>query len=228
MGLDGVEIVMLAEERFGIVIDDDEAALITTPRMLIDLVVSKTANAGTRACKTHRAFAIARRTLIEHAGAKRGDVKPATTLCLLVQPEKHPLVWNALKESLGSAKWPALEWPLAHAVSLWAMAISFLALFLTATAFAFPLSTAFLASAAAAILLATAANRLVQPLANSIPTRIKTVGDLAQTVAATLKDGQWTRGEIAHGVRSIIMEVLAPPADKYYEDAQLVKDLGLS
>jgi hypothetical protein len=33
---------------------------------------------------------------------------------------------------------------------------------------------------------------------------------------------------IAHGVRSIIMEVLARPADKCHKDAQLVKDLGSS
>ena len=41
MGLDAVEIVMAVEDEFGITISDAEAAECRTPRMIIDLVVSK-------------------------------------------------------------------------------------------------------------------------------------------------------------------------------------------
>lgn len=41
MGMDAVEIVMLAEERFGLEIKNDEAEKIRTPGMLIDLIFGK-------------------------------------------------------------------------------------------------------------------------------------------------------------------------------------------
>ncbi len=41
MGLDGVELVMAVEERFGIEITNAEAEKIITPGMLVDLIYSK-------------------------------------------------------------------------------------------------------------------------------------------------------------------------------------------
>lgn len=41
MGMEGVELVMAAEEEFGITITDDEAAKILTPRDFIDAVAEK-------------------------------------------------------------------------------------------------------------------------------------------------------------------------------------------
>ena len=52
MGLDGVEMVMATEERFGITISDAEAELIRTPGMLIDLVVSKVHLNSERFCRS--------------------------------------------------------------------------------------------------------------------------------------------------------------------------------
>jgi len=79
-----------------------------------------------------------------------------------------------------------------------------------------------------AIMLGLAARKVLRPLARSIPARIETVADVARLAAANLKDGQWTRNEVAHGLRLIVLEVLGPPAEKYHEDADVVKDLGLS
>ena len=39
--MEGVELVMATEEDFGISISDAEAGAVTTPRMLIDLVLEK-------------------------------------------------------------------------------------------------------------------------------------------------------------------------------------------
>ncbi|HTG43670.1 MAG TPA: hypothetical protein VK633_03980 [Verrucomicrobiae bacterium] len=39
--MDGVEMVMLAEERFGVAITDDEAEKVRTPEMFIDLIFGK-------------------------------------------------------------------------------------------------------------------------------------------------------------------------------------------
>jgi hypothetical protein len=61
---------------------------------------------------------------------------------------------------------------------------------------------------------------------NFIPGRIKSVRDLVP-YAATSEKLEWSRDEVAQVVRGIVDHVLAA-GERYCEDADFVRDLGLS
>jgi hypothetical protein len=111
MGMDGVEIVMAVEERFGITIDDRDAEKILTPRMLIDLIVAQTAHLGGDVCRSQRGFAITRRFLMTETGATRRDVALDVPLRKFVAAEKEANFWNKLRKTLDAHKWPKLDFP---------------------------------------------------------------------------------------------------------------------
>src|SRR5688572_19110219 len=138
MGMDGVEMAMLTEERFGIAIEDAEASKVTTTRQLIELILSKTAGSGPAVCKTHRGFAVVRRSLL-HAGAKRNDVRPDSHLRNLLPADYQPFFWTALRASVGAEKLPDLEWPPASAVTLATIAVGFLAVTISASQLGVPI-----------------------------------------------------------------------------------------
>ena len=75
MGMDGVEIVMTVEERFGIEISNPEAEQIVTPGELIDLVLRKVTTSETATCPSRRAFHAVRRALIMELNCNRNTVR---------------------------------------------------------------------------------------------------------------------------------------------------------
>lgn len=62
MGLDTVELAMAFEEKFGIIIPDEEAPCLTTPRKVTDYIVSKI---GDRAMTREQVAAIVRQVVEE-------------------------------------------------------------------------------------------------------------------------------------------------------------------
>lgn len=80
MGLDGVEILMAAEEKFGITICDEEAQNIRTVGDMYELVMSKVTLAGDSSCLSQRAFHRLRRNAIACFGVNRRDFKLDTEL----------------------------------------------------------------------------------------------------------------------------------------------------
>ena len=113
MGLDGVEMVMATEERFGITISDAEAELIRTPGMLIDLVVSKVHLNSERFCRSQRAFYLLRRALHTTFGIERSAIRPRSQIRMLNTGQAPELFWPKLRASVGARSWPPLEIPLA-------------------------------------------------------------------------------------------------------------------
>ena len=71
MGLDGVELVMAVEEKFGITISDDEASNAFTVGDLKRLVRAKLEIAASAGCLTQRAFHLIRKNAIEEFGLPR-------------------------------------------------------------------------------------------------------------------------------------------------------------
>src|SRR5687768_242840 len=113
MGLDGVEMVMATEERFGITISDAEAELISTPGMLIDLVVSKVQLNSERFCRSQRAFYLLRRALHTTLGLERSAIRPESQIRTLNTGEAPEFFWPKLQAAVSARSWPPLEIPLA-------------------------------------------------------------------------------------------------------------------
>src|SRR5215204_1231033 len=113
MGLDGVEMVIATEERFGITISDAEAEAIRTPGMLIDLVVSKVQLSSERYCRSQRAFYLLRRALHSSFGIDRGSIRPDSPVRTLSVGAPPEIFWPKLQASVCARSWPPLEIPLA-------------------------------------------------------------------------------------------------------------------
>lgn len=86
MGLDGVEIVMAVEERFGITIADEEAEITLTPGKLIDLVLAKVRKTDFSQCESRRAFYALRRALMKLTGVSHQAVRPEAELASFFHP----------------------------------------------------------------------------------------------------------------------------------------------
>ncbi len=108
MGLDTVEILMAWEESFGISISDDEAAVIRTPRMAIDLIAAKLpfCNAAQRPCLTMRAFHRLRSSIIEIAGARRDQIRPDASCRQIGDPS----TWRRIRAHSEISSLPGLGW----------------------------------------------------------------------------------------------------------------------
>jgi acyl carrier protein len=106
MGLDALELVLGWEEAFDISISDEEAALIRTPRMAIDLIATKlgAADLPRRPCLTQRAFYRLRTSMMRAGAVSRQRVRPETPVKELLNRSN----WNSVRTSCGI---PSLPWP---------------------------------------------------------------------------------------------------------------------
>jgi hypothetical protein len=72
MGLEGVELVMALQERFGVAISDAEAEASVTPAAVVELIFGKLRNTDERVCVSQRAFYLLRKGLAPRLAAERG------------------------------------------------------------------------------------------------------------------------------------------------------------
>ena len=103
MGLDGVELVVAVEEKFGIGISDGEAEKVVTPRDVAELVVRKVSSRDDGGCRSQRAFHLIRREL-QAMGVPRRAVRPAARLADLFWCQRRwsrKVWWQGLRERLG-------------------------------------------------------------------------------------------------------------------------------
>ena len=111
MGLDIVEYVIALEGAFGIEIPDADAVSLSTPRLLIDYVVTRLPMAepspGLPNCLTQRAFYRARRAASDRFGVKRGDLRPTSDLRTLIGERRDE--WQDLRSDVGASEWPRLR-----------------------------------------------------------------------------------------------------------------------
>jgi hypothetical protein len=111
MGLDSVELVMEFEEAFGIQITDEEATNIRTPRMVIDLVLSKLRKADEHVCRNQRAFYIIRKVLVRTFGLQRRSVTPDMRLRDFIPESRQKELWEQIKATFSPGDWPPLVVP---------------------------------------------------------------------------------------------------------------------
>jgi hypothetical protein len=235
MGLDAVEIVMKVEEAFDIRLEDAEVQEIATPRNLIEVVMSKVAQANAEGCLTQRAFNLLRAALLLQLPLKRRDIGPQARMTDLAPRMHRKTLLECLAAELGTPPMPSLVRPkwlvrlliggcialsIAIAVLIFRHALWEHRGSLFFTAFITAVGTGFLARAA------------TRACCVEFPPHAATVGDLSRWIVAHKSDlasstpGKWTREQVAARIRDITVEQLGC-AETYREDASFVQDLGL-
>jgi hypothetical protein len=111
MGLDGVELIMIIEEKFGTEITDAEASNILTPRELTNLVLTKVPTTSQSACFSQKVFHLLRRVAVGEFGASRRTFLPDTPLENVVPREDRRSNWRLFADRVRATKWPTLGRP---------------------------------------------------------------------------------------------------------------------
>jgi hypothetical protein len=112
MGLDGVAIVMAAEQTFGIDIPDAAAGRLRTPRMLLDYVAARVARAADVDCLSQRTFYRVRHGLRSQLAALVPEPGLETPIKAIVHKDQWDRVWAALRTAVGESFWPErMPWP---------------------------------------------------------------------------------------------------------------------
>lgn len=230
MGLDGVELVMRVEERFGVEIEDAEAGPVTTPGMLIDLVFSKLPATEVDRCCSQRAFYLLRRALGEQYGTARKEIRPETGIRAWFAGEDSHNRWFRLQEQVGAKSWPGLELrprdqellKMAHLSVFFLSFTIFMAWLRNADAILLALMGGF----AAVWISSKLAEAWTAGFRRYPPARIKILRDLVPFVETS---GQitWTRARAAAIISGIVIDQLGLEAQEYREEARFVEDLGL-
>ena len=106
MGLDGVEIVMECEDRFGIAIPDADAEALTTPRELTSYVLDRVASGPAGGCIRQRTFFRLRRGLRPAVGARASGIALDTRVRELLERRNWQASWEVIRAEAGEAHWP--------------------------------------------------------------------------------------------------------------------------
>jgi hypothetical protein len=243
MGLDGIEIVMKVEETFDIVIEDSEAEKIVTPGQLIELVLSKVGRTTDVACLTQRAFHLLRASLAGQLGCERNEIRRETLLISLFPRHSRKDKIRQILRDIGVNKELKLIRP------IWLRALIFavmlvggisVAVLLTwhpvpsrnnliNMAYEMPFSSGFLFFGAFGCVAFLATREMRTDFWPSMTN----VGQFSRWIVANSPDlvktppGQWSREQVSEITRLIVIDLLACEKE-YREDANFVKDLGLS
>src|SRR5262249_51701427 len=110
-GPDIVEAVMDVEERFGIVLPDDEAEKIATMGQLYDFVHARVARGQPQVCVTSAGFYRLRGAVGEVCGVPRERVRPDVRLEDFPPLPDRAGQWQALGTRLGVSPVPPLRRP---------------------------------------------------------------------------------------------------------------------
>lgn len=112
MGLDIIEIVVRAEETFGIAIPDEEAARLLPPAALVDFVAANVPLTPTDACLSQQLFYRLRRDFRSQLKALSSTFDLDTPLREILHRDQWPQVWAAVRAEVGQPEWPvSIPWP---------------------------------------------------------------------------------------------------------------------
>jgi len=112
MGLEGVEIVLAAEETFGIAIPDAVASQIQTPADLIAFIAAHVPTVTSPDCETQQLFYRLRRGFRTQIPALSAAFQPDTKLRDIVSKDEWPALWLNIRAAVGDITWPhEVPWP---------------------------------------------------------------------------------------------------------------------
>lgn len=239
MGLDGVAIVLAVEAEFGIVIDDADAANLTTPRRLADYVFERlrgrpggagcqgncienySADLGGR-CLSQAGFYRLRAILVSRFGARRSEVLPESLLQDFLRGDVRKQ-WAELRQAIGAPGLPNLECsPCISTLAQWSAPLAG-----AAYAFLYGMPTPAVAGTA---LGAWFAALLTLNLAGTqVPKEVCTVAALTSyvRVAPVRQAEAWCRETVLRRVLQIVSTETGFPINVLQPDHRFVEDLGV-
>jgi len=234
---------MKVEETFDITIDDAEAEKLLTPGQLIELVMAKVGRTDHAACLTQRAFHRLRAALIKRLGLQRRQIRPTTPLAeIFPQPNRRQQLRQILADLDIAKQFELIRPQWLHRLLLGGIfgGGAAIMILLAWHPVAFPYVTVnffttnpVVAGVAFAIAFGFISFKTTTGMRYEFSPTLNTVAGLSRWIVANNPDlvnappGQWSREQVAEIVRGIVIDVLGCHRE-YREDAQFVKDLGLS
>jgi acyl carrier protein len=219
MGLESVEIILLAEEEFGMDFPDEDLGEIRTTRQFADYIFARR-HQDVVHCQSQAAFYHLRRALVTLTGVPRRQLRPDMRIAGLLPQKGIRAQWKALGRAINAKRMPRLRvrrscW-LIPLVQL--LVFGFLLHRLAA-------SPAVFWWASFGLLLANWA-WLSFCRGDQIPPGLDTLRDLVPLVPIA-KYQDMSREEILQGVTVIVANGLGLDVAEVLPDARLVEDLGM-
>jgi len=223
MGLEMVELVMRAEEEFGIEIKDEDCSFVSTCGQLCNLIQYQMGIGGVNeGCPSQRAFYHVRRELVGLTGKTRREITPRTSLHNLIPAQNRAQHWDELGKKLDLSL-PDLVRPdnITTPLNWWVI----LSVLLVLASWPLHIPWGFALGSCISCYLVF---QLTRPLAVALPIETRNVGDIARRYAPrynTMSPIEPTR-DIWPQVQKLISDELSIPIEKVTRDADFFRDLG--
>lgn len=232
------------EERFGVSLPREVLAKVATPGEFADAVAAalKEQVTAQKSCQNQRAFYLLRSAMMRTLNIPRSLITPATPLPTLIRWRTARSVWTQLRDAVAARQWPTLVRPrwmrwlvyglpllLGAGIALglpWLRDWGFLQhsnlgfwVGLTSELRAWVVIPAVIVSWVLLVRVSTRFNW-------SFPRNMQTVGDLVPFVA-TSAEATWTREEIEHKIRDMVVVQLRVPAERYQAGRSFVEEFQM-
>jgi hypothetical protein len=218
MGLDTVELVLAIEEEFGVPINDNDAAELTTPSQVTDYLFARIDRAR-NTCSSQARFYRLRRALVATLGVRREAIRVDTRIESLISKDRRR-AWDSLRRELVPNHIPRLE----RHPHLLAMLILILpALLILSPGFVavWPGPSGF----GGFVLLSLLFNVLSYPMGSRVPRDTQTLGALVPYIGS-LPSRTWSRQDVLERVMELTAHQLGLRHDEIGEHSHFVRDLG--
>ncbi len=229
MGLDSVELILEAEESFGISLADDEMVKIVTVGQFYDAIMRELPRPEKKFCLSAVAFHRLHQPLLTVTGRNRGEVRPSTRLDTLIPSRQRKAAWKKIQR-LSGLRLPPLHLP------TWAISVILACVVLVVVVGVFslewPLSYVSIVPGFVAFFLAC---WIVDAFfGTGLPSHFQTVGGLTKAVLAknfaklSGEIANYDRNEVWESVRILVADQLGVEIEKITKEARFVADLGMN
>jgi acyl carrier protein len=227
MGLDSVELVLEAEESFGISLADDDVVRIVTVGQFYDAIMGELPCPKKGLCLSAVTFYRLRQALLAVTGRQREDICPKTFVEVLIPRGQRKAAWIKMQRCSG-LRFPHLclqTWAFL-ALPACLVLIGVIGIF----AFAWPINWMLVAGVAALILGYWVVDLF---FGAELPSHCQTVGGLAKAVLAknfaklATEAATCDREEVWESVRILVADQLGVDAEKVTKESRFVADLGM-
>jgi acyl carrier protein len=218
MGLDTVELVIAIEDEFGIHIDNEDAASLTTPGEVTDFVLTRVRMLPEDNYLVKRGFYEIRKILINEFSIEKKNIKPSTKIVDLLGDDLKSN-WQSLHAALRVDHFPILE-PSRQVYYFFILVPP-----LIVTSSVFLIFGNIVASIVLFLFLMLLGENTSTVYGSVVPKKYNLVSDLIPFVS-TSSDKVWSRQEILNKIIEITSEQLGVPVVDIKESSKFVQDLG--
>jgi acyl carrier protein len=218
MGLDTVELVLAIEEEFGVPIDDNDAAELTTPGQVTDYLFARLDRAR-NTCSSQARFYRLRRALVATLGVRREEIRVDTRIDSLL-PKDRRRAWDNLRRELLPNHIPRLE---RHPLLVAMLVLALPGLLMLSPGFVavWPGPSGF----GGFVLLSLVFNVLSYPMGSRVPRDVQTLGALVPYIGSSSSQ-TWSRQDVLERVMELTAHQLGLRREEVGEHSHFVRDLG--